>query len=79
MKSGWISSLLPTVLSLAAADPSLLGQSEADIVARYGRPQRVMDLGDTKILGYPGMLLEFKDGKVTQKRAPPAPVSISSV
>ncbi len=74
MKGGWIFFLLLTVLPLVAADPSLLGRSEADIVGQFGRPQSIMDLGETKVLGYPGMLLEFKNGKVVKKSAPPAPV-----
>jgi hypothetical protein len=45
-----------------AATPSLMGQSEAEIRAKYGEPKTVMDMGDTKILGFKEILVEFEGG-----------------
>lgn len=74
MRSIWLflCLLLPAV-SILATDSPLIGKSEAEIVAQYGRPQSVMDLGTIKVLGYPGRLLEFRDGKVVAEKPPPAP------
>lgn len=64
--------LLPGTI-VAADSSSPIGKTEAEIIAQYGEPQSTMDLGETKVLGYRDMLLEFEKGKVIKKTLPPKP------
>ncbi|MDD2710856.1 MAG: TlpA disulfide reductase family protein [Verrucomicrobiae bacterium] len=62
--------------SLMGADStSLIGKTEAEITARFGEPKSVAEIGTTRILGYPNMVLEFENGRVIKKSSPPPAAS----
>ena len=62
--------MLPLLFSLSltvtAQTPSLIGRTEAEIVATYGVPSMSMDFGNIKILGFGNVQMEFENGMVVR-------------
>ena len=70
----WVVSVILLSCSVMGGDSeSLIGKTEAQITEKMGEPKSVMDMGDYRVLGYPGVMVEIRNGKVVKTSAAVVP------